>query len=96
MVAGRPVSRDRDAEFRAEGTVEDLAVRTAAARLAVERDIGAEGFDPMAPPAGTLGPEDAMVPYSRTKGAVLLHIMEELLQHLGQMEITRDVILAGR
>jgi hypothetical protein len=35
------------------------------------------------------------VPYARAKGAVLLHILEELFQHLGQMEITRDALMAG-
>ncbi len=38
---------------------------------------------------------DDPVPYTESKGAVLLHILEELFQHLGQMEITRDALLAG-
>jgi len=36
------------------------------------------------------------VPYVESKGAVLLHIMEELFQHLGQMEITRDALVAAQ
>lgn len=28
--------------------------------------------------------------------AVLLHVVEELVQHLGHLEITRDVLAAGR
>jgi hypothetical protein len=32
------------------------------------------------------------LPYA-TKGGVLVHILEELYQHLGQMELTRDVLL---
>jgi len=27
---------------------------------------------------------------------VLLHILEELIQHLGQMEITRDALVTDR
>ena len=34
-------------------------------------------------------------PYTRTKGAVLVHILEELFQRLGHMEITRDTLVAG-
>ncbi len=37
---------------------------------------------------------DHPVPYAETKGAVLLHMLEELFQHLGQMEITRDMLQA--
>ncbi len=40
-------------------------------------------------------PEDP-VPYTGTKGAVLLHILEELFQHLGQMELTRDALVAAQ
>jgi hypothetical protein len=36
------------------------------------------------------------VPYTEAKGAVLLHILEDLFQHFGQMEITRDALVAGR
>ncbi|MCA0337442.1 MAG: DUF664 domain-containing protein [Actinobacteria bacterium] len=32
----------------------------------------------------------------RSQGAVLLHVHEELAQHLGQMEVIRDVLLARR
>ena len=39
---------------------------------------------------------DEPVPYTETKGAVLLHILEELFQHLGQMELTRDALVASR
>ena len=38
---------------------------------------------------------DDPVPYTETKGAVLLHILEELFQHLGQMELTRDAAGGG-
>jgi hypothetical protein len=27
---------------------------------------------------------------------VLVHILEELFQHLGQMELTRDALVVGR
>jgi hypothetical protein len=31
-----------------------------------------------------------------TRGAALLHAFEELAQHFGQLELTRDVLVAGR
>ena len=39
---------------------------------------------------------DEPVPYTETKGSVLLHVLEELFQHLGQMELTRDALVASR
>lgn len=63
---GRPVPRDRDAEFRAAGPITAGLVAEAA---------------------------DFMVTGCR---AVLLHVVEELAQHLGHLEITRDVLAAGR
>ena len=29
---------------------------------------------------------------TRTQGHALLHVLEELTQHLGQMELTRDIL----
>ena len=92
MVAGRTIQRDRDAEFEAEGRVEELAQRTEEARRRLREDIA--GLEARAVPPDVLGAEDAGVPYARTKGAVLLHIVEELFQHLGQMELTRDMLAA--
>ncbi|MGP0029110.1 MAG: DinB family protein [Acidimicrobiales bacterium] len=93
-VAARAVTRDRAAEFRAEGTVEDLVGRVATARQRFEEDIS--GLDALAPPTPeVLSPGDAGVPYGQTKGAVLLHVMEELFQHLGHLELTRDALRAA-
>ncbi len=36
------------------------------------------------------------MPYAEAKGAVLLHVLEELFQHLGHMEITRDALVTGQ
>ncbi len=92
-VAGRPIVRDRDAEFRAEGPVADLVVRVAEARRQLEKDIA--HMDHAAPARHAAAPGEDDRPDSRSQGAVLLHILEELFQHLGQMEITRDM-LTGR
>jgi len=90
-VAGRTVTRDRAAEFVASGSVSDLLSRASSARRRLEQDL--EGIDSGAAPVGVEGriePE----PYQEAKGAVVLHIIEELYQHLGQMELTRDLLVA--
>ena len=93
MVAGRSIERDRDAEFRSSGRVGELVRRTRQARRQLDADIA--DLEPLAPPRGTPGPEDADLPLARTQGGVLLHIYEELAQHRGQMEVTRDVLRAA-
>jgi hypothetical protein len=92
MVGERAIARDREAEFEAQGSVVDLAQRAATARRQLATDIS--GFDASAAPPQVLPPDDAGLPYAKTKGGVLLHVLEELLQHLGQMELSRDVLLS--
>jgi len=94
-VAERPVQRDRGAEFTASGEVAGLLRRTEQARRRLREDI--VGLDAFAPPAHLRkDPADPdPVPYAEAKGAVLLHILEELFQHLGQMELTRDALAAA-
>jgi hypothetical protein len=91
-VAERPIQRDRAAEFTATGEVAGLLWRTEVARRRLREDIA--GLEAAAGPAGVRPNPDHPVPYAHTKGAVLLHILEELFQHLGQMEITRDALVA--
>jgi hypothetical protein len=91
-VAGRTVQRDREAEFTAAGKVTELLARTASARRQLEADL--TGCDSGAVPSNVFRSPDTVEPYTKTKGSVLLHILEELFQHLGQMELTRDLILA--
>jgi Protein of unknown function (DUF664) len=89
-VAGRRIERDRAAEFVATGSVADLEARVAAARVRLRADLAHLDWD--APPRGPVDPQDADLPVGRSQGGVLLHIYEELSQHLGQMEITRDLL----
>jgi len=93
-VAERPVQRDRAAEFSAVGEVAGLLRRTEHARRRLHEDI--VGLDVAAAPVSVGRDPDVHVPYAAAKGAVLLHILEELFQHLGQMEITRDALVAGQ
>lgn len=90
LVAGRPVERDRDAEFRATGTVADLLQRVEQAKKQLQADVGAADLraplrdEPPAHYRGTL--------IGLTQGAALQHVYEELAQHRGHLELTRDVL----
>lgn len=93
VVAGRDVARDREAEFRAAGPVADLITAAEAAKRRFRAD--AVTAEPAEPPRGDhpgLGPGELEV---LSQGHALLHVLEELTQHLGQMEITRDLLRQG-
>lgn len=92
IIAGRTIERDRDAEFHAVGKVDELVDRTRGARGQLTSDLAS--FEPSAAPRGTPKPDDADLPLGRTQGGALLHIYEELAQHRGQMEVSRDVLRA--
>ncbi|HEV7195077.1 MAG TPA: DUF664 domain-containing protein [Pedococcus sp.] len=86
---GRVVPRDRPAEFTASGLVADLAadvdrMRESLAGWVAAADLAAAPDNPPPPP------EDF---FAAIQGAVLFHVYEELSQHRGQLEITRDVLM---
>ena len=87
---GIVVPRDRDAEFTATGTVDEALALLEVGRARLHEDVLAA--DPAAAPANP--PEGRGDDYV-TQGEVLLHVYEELAQHLGQLEVTRDVLLAA-
>jgi hypothetical protein len=93
VVAGREITRDRDAEFRARGPVAGLVAATADAKRQFHADAATAEF--AAPPrSGThhsMGPDELEF---TSQGHTLLHVLEEVTQHLGQMELTRDVLRA--
>lgn len=94
LVAGRPVERDRPAEFTAAGGVKELVERVEAAKRRLRDDLAqAEPAAPLRvePPAEYLATKPDL-----TQGAALLHVYEELAQHHGQLEITRDVLRRQR
>ncbi|SFI90164.1 Protein of unknown function [Amycolatopsis sacchari] len=90
MVAGREVRRDREAEFRATGTVAGLVARVEKAKQQVRADLAAA--DPRAPLRQETPEKYRGTPIGRTQGAALLHVYEELAQHRGHLELTRDVL----
>lgn len=90
LIGGRPSTRDRTAEFTARGTVAELAETVSSLRDRLRADL--DGFDPDTPPVNT-PPADYEGPQrTLTSGGVLLHVLEELAQHHGQVQVSRDIM----
>jgi bifunctional pyridoxal-dependent enzyme with beta-cystathionase and maltose regulon repressor activities len=90
---GRDVHRDRAAEFTATGPVADLLARTHAVLEQLSADVASatDRTEVSAPPAEwASGPDRALSP-----SGVLMHVYEEVSQHLGQMEVIRDALRVG-
>ncbi|MFC7491672.1 MULTISPECIES: DUF664 domain-containing protein [unclassified Knoellia] len=88
---GIVVPRDRDAEFTATGTVDEALALLDLGRARLHED--AHAAEPAAAPRNP--PADRDRTAYATQGAVLAHVYEELAQHLGQLEVTRDVLLGA-
>ncbi|HEV2888279.1 MAG TPA: aminotransferase class I/II-fold pyridoxal phosphate-dependent enzyme [Jatrophihabitans sp.] len=92
LIAGRPVQRDRAAEFEARGTVAELRQRVEPALAQLAQDLSSvDGAAPLRcqPESWAVGPDRPL-----NQAAALLHIYEEMAQHRGQLEVLRDVLLA--
>lgn len=89
-IAGRQIRRDRAAEFNAMGTIDQLEALVAAQRRRWVDDLA--DYDAGAAPRGPDGWEEGD-PEPTTQGFVVLHVIEELYQHLGHVDITVDLVL---
>lgn len=86
---GREGERDRDAEFAATATVAELRARIEGARAATADALS----DFMTGPTTPDHPLRAFMPGGDfSDGALVLHVLEELFQHLGHMEVTADAL----
>jgi hypothetical protein len=94
VVGGHQVKRDREAEFTIEGPISALITRVPGVRNAFVDRVNSANFG--APLHGAIVPEDEALPFGRTQGAALFHVYEELAQHLGQLELTRDILIDRR
>ena len=94
ILAGRKVKRDRDAEFQATGTVADLrqAVKNLQGQLPKDLEH-VQGDQPLVYPDGLLPIHIQHGIQDWSQGKTLIHAYEELSQHFGQMEITRDILM---
>ena len=86
---GRDSVRDRDAEFQAHETVAELRTRIDAA---VEKTCDLAREFVVGPTANDHEMREFMPGADRTDGALVLHVLEELFQHLGHMEVTADAL----
>ena len=92
LIGDRGILRDRPAEFAARGTATDIRIRVEAVKQRLREDIAnldgpAEPSEPLAGYNPSGGPDNW------TQGAALIHTYEELAQHLGHMDITKDLLL---
>jgi hypothetical protein len=88
-LAGRQVNRDRDAEFRAQGTVAQIRQAVREVQQQLPDDLKrVRGDQPCAFPELVREPQRTW-----TQGRFVLQCYKELAQHHGQMELTRDVML---
>ena len=91
VALGLPVARDRDGEFGAKGTVEQLRERVEHVTRRFRLDLPAVDLD--ASPLGQPAAHYVGTPIAETTRGVLLHVLEELAQHHGQLELTRDLLV---
>ncbi len=86
---GRESVRDRDTEFATTSTIAELRDRIAAA--VARTDVLAHELE--AGPSALDHEFRAFLPGGdRSDAALVLHVLEELFQHLGHMEVTADAL----
>lgn len=86
---GRPSERRRDDEFSTSLPLDELVARVATTREQVRRDLAA-----LAQGHGVPSDLRSVLPAGGSDASVVLHLVEELFQHIGQMEVTADVFRA--
>jgi hypothetical protein len=90
VALGRASHRDRDSEFTSVATVAELHAMVDATLAQVGEDLAA--IDAGATQADLTGRQFLEVA-DETDGAIVLHVLEELYQHLGHMEVTADALM---
>ncbi|WP_425307651.1 DUF664 domain-containing protein [Ammonicoccus fulvus] len=86
-ILGRAIERDREAEFTAVGEVGELIEYAGTVRAEFVAALGEMHPDLDVP--GREGFDDFWA--TSTEG-ILIHVFEEICQHLGHLEITRDLV----
>jgi len=90
LVAGETLARDRDAEFAAVGTVDQARDLLSRIRERLPRYVHRALTEGIAAPTA--------IASTRTDAAdsspefVVLHLLRELAQHTGQLQVCRDVV----
>ena len=97
IACGRPLERDRPAEFRASGR-DSADLMAQAQRLSDDMEAALAGLSPsvldrrLLPPQSLWGEGEAQEISVRE---AILHVVEHASIHLGQLQITRDLALRG-
>jgi hypothetical protein len=87
---GRADNREREAEFSATATVSELHTLVDATLAQSGEDLDCIMGD-TAPP--DQGGRVFLLDGDESDGSLVLHVMEELFQHLGHMEIAADALI---
>lgn len=90
-VLGVPTGRDRSVEFEQAGDVASLLTEARAVRAQLLVDLADMTHDQA--PSTLARARDTF--WVGSAEGILLHVLEELCQHLGHLEITRDLV-AGK
>ncbi len=99
FIAGQRIPRGRDSEFTATGRVDELLERLTALqqRLPAWVEVAlTEGIRDRSVADGVRGGTTrATVLATATPEWALLHILHDIAQHVGHLEITRDLLLSA-
>jgi hypothetical protein len=89
VALGRPTSRDRETEFSTTATVAEL-------HAMVDATLVRAGADLAAIDEGKIQPDRTGRQFleggDESDGAIVLHVLEELYQHLGHIELAADAL----
>jgi uncharacterized damage-inducible protein DinB len=89
VALGRPTRRDRESEFSTTATLAELHTMVDSTLSRVHKDLDA--ID-----TGKTHPDKTgrqfLLSGDESDGAIVLHVLEELYQHLGHMEIAADAL----
>jgi hypothetical protein len=89
VALGRPTHRDREAEFSSTATVAELHAMVGSTLAQVAEDLAA--ID-----EGRTQPDRTGRQFleggDESDGAIVVHVLEELYQHLGHMELAADAL----
>jgi uncharacterized damage-inducible protein DinB len=89
VALGRPTSRDRESEFSTTATVSELHAIVARTLAQVSEDLAA--VDEGRVQADRTG-RQFLEGGDESDGAIVLHVLEEIYQHLGHMELAADAL----
>jgi uncharacterized damage-inducible protein DinB len=90
VALGRPTQRNREAEFSSTATVAELRAMVDATLVQLGDDLAAMDEERTQPDrTGRQFLEGG----DESDGAIVLHVLEELYQHLGHVELAADALM---